>query len=189
MRAPAVQPLRYLVLSVAATVSAMLPCAPLLALLSPTLTVAGIVANVVAAPFGEAAALPLCLAHAVLSPFPVLEHGTALVASGALLVVKRVAHASADAKWLAFHVPPPDAWQLAVLVVGGVAVSLPGRLRRVWALSSAAALVALELSIRRAGHPHGELRVTTVGRRAGRLHAGRFARRQADAHRRRRLRR
>jgi competence protein ComEC len=156
------KPLRYLALSAAATSSAMLPCAPLLALISPTLTAAGIAANVVAAPFGEAAALPLCLAHAVLSPFPVLERGTALVASGALLVVKRVAHLSADARWLAFHVPPPDAWQLAVLVVGGVAVALGGRFRGLWALSMAAALLVLELAIRRAGRPLGELRVTAV---------------------------
>ncbi len=156
------KPLRYLALAAAATTSAMLPCAPLLALISPTLTVAGIAANVVAAPFGEAAALPLCLAHAVLWPFPVLERGTALVASGALLVVKRVAHLSADAKWLAFHVPPPDAWQLAVLAVGGVAVALGGRLRRVWALAAVAALVVLELCIRRVGRPLGELRVTAL---------------------------
>ena len=156
------KPLRYLALSAAATSSAMLPCAPLLALISPTLTVAGIAANVVAAPFGEAAALPLCLAHAAFSPFPVLERGTALVASGALLVVKRVAHSSADARWLAFHVPPPSAWQLAVLVVGGVAVAFGGPLRRVWTLSSAAALIVLELAIRRAGRPLGELRVTVV---------------------------
>ncbi len=156
------KPLRYLALSAAATTSAMLPCAPLLALISPTLTAAGIAANVVAAPFGEAAALPLCLAHAVLSPFPVLEHGTALVASGALLVVKRVAHLSADAKWLAFHVPPPDSWQLCALVVGGVAVALGGRLRGLWALSAAAALLVLELAVRRAGRPLGELRVTAL---------------------------
>ncbi len=154
--------LKHLGESVAATIASMLPCAPLLALLAPTLTVAGIIANVVAAPFGELVALPLCLGHGLLEPWPAAERGVALVASGALLVVRRVAHASADATWLAFHVPAPTPWHLALLVVGGTALVLARRQRVVWALSTAASLALVELATWRAGHPRGELRVTVV---------------------------
>ncbi len=64
---------------------------PLLALLASGVTLAGLVANVLASPLGESVALPLCLAHLLLAPIPMLERGAALVASGALLVVKRIA--------------------------------------------------------------------------------------------------
>src|SRR5690606_2115273 len=57
---------KYLAASVIATVSSMLPCAPLLALLSSELTLAGILANLIAGPIGELFALPLCLLHTLL---------------------------------------------------------------------------------------------------------------------------
>ena len=94
---------RFVGQSVAATLSSMLPCAPLLALLSPELTFAGVLANVLAAPFGETVALPLCLGHVLLSPLPLLERGVALVASGALSVVKQIANESAAATFLALR--------------------------------------------------------------------------------------
>lgn len=156
-------PLRWAATSVAATIASMVACAPLLTLLSPELSLAGIAANVLAAPFGETAALPLCLLHAIASPVPEVERGLALVASGALLVVKHIALASADARWAALALPPPTAWQLAVVAVGGLccAVARPQR-RWIVAAVAIAAWGLLELAARRAGRPLGELRVTVL---------------------------
>lgn len=163
-------PLRYLAESVIATVSSMLPCAPLLALLSSELTIAGILANVFAAPFGELFALPLCLAHCLLAPFAWLEHGTALVASGALLVVKKVAHLSAAATALHVYVPPPEPWHFVLLAVCATGFALSrdprARVRRIlragWLLSGVVALTVVELAAHRAGNPKGVVRVTFV---------------------------
>src|SRR5439155_23341530 len=91
-------PLRFLAKSFAVTLSATIPCAPLLALLASGVTLAGLVANVVAAPVGEAVALPLCLLHALLALLPSVERGAALVASGALLVVRKIARVAASAR-------------------------------------------------------------------------------------------
>jgi competence protein ComEC len=161
------RPLRWLLLSMAATVASMLPCAPLLALLSPDLGLAGLLANVVAAPLGEIVALPLCLTHPLTAPLPALEKGVALVASGGLLVVRAVAHASASATWFALPVPQPGAWHLAVLGVGAVGARLAYGTRRAllcsfWALTLAAGLSAVELAMRRAGTPQGRLRITAI---------------------------
>jgi competence protein ComEC len=153
--------------SLAATLSAMAPCAPLLAVLGPSITIAGIFANVVAAPFGEVVALPLCLAHAIVF-FAPLEHGIGLVASGALLVVRALARASAAATYLAVPVPPPSAWQFVALAVGtlGAAsckVERSGRtLRLAWLGATAAALFVLERAAIYAGHPRGVLRITVL---------------------------
>jgi competence protein ComEC len=170
---------RFVGQSVAATVSAMLPCAPLLALLSPELTFAGVLANVLAAPFGETIALPLCLSHVFFAPFPPLERGVALVASGALLTVKQIAKESAAATFLALHVPDPTPWHFAVLVVGAAAVALPppwtplassARREALWrrrarvgvALASALSLAVVEAGARAAGQSTGVLRVTAL---------------------------
>src|SRR5690606_23150256 len=88
------RPARAFGKAIATTLAAMAPCAPLLAMLGSDLTLAGVLANVIAAPFGELVALPLCLAHAVTAAVPPLEQGVALVASGALLVVRQIAHES-----------------------------------------------------------------------------------------------
>lgn len=110
---------RFVAESVAATIASMLPCAPLLAVMSPDLTLAGIVANVLAAPFGEFVSLPLCLLHTLLAPLPTLERGVALVASGGLLAVKQIAHEAAQLESLSIRTPPPSSWHFAVLVVAG----------------------------------------------------------------------
>jgi competence protein ComEC len=163
--------LRYVALSVVATTSSMLPCAPLLALLSGRLTVAGVFANVIAMPFGELIALPLCLAHALLGALPALERGVALVASGALLVVKKVALASAATQALAFNVPVPGGWHLCV---GGVAVvgawAAVGRIgpggwraaRVSWAGAALLGLGLVEWAQVRVHRPVGVLRVMAV---------------------------
>jgi competence protein ComEC len=169
---------RFVGQSIAATISAMLPCAPLLALLAPELTVAGVIANVLAAPFGETIALPLCLAHVLLAPFPMLERGVALVASGALSVVKQIAHESASATWLAGEVPDPTAWHFALLAVGAAALVTQGRVERAWGLTweppcrrawrsaclvaTAAALFVLELGVRAGAATRGVVRVTAL---------------------------
>ena len=165
------RPLRYLMLSVVATTSAMLPCAPLLALLSPTLTVAGVFANVLAMPFGEVIALPLCLGHALTFWLPPLEQGVAMVGSGALLVVKHLAFGSAALESLALSVPDPGRWHLALLAVGALgtvlASSTKGPLssraaRLVWLTASLVGLGLVEGASRHAGHPHGVLRAQFV---------------------------
>ena len=107
------RPLRFVVTSLATTWSATLPCAPLLALLASGVTVAGLIANVLAAPLGEAVALPLCLLHLLLSPLPAVERGVALVASGALLLVKRIALLSARESFVGVTLPDPNRAQLS----------------------------------------------------------------------------
>lgn len=103
------------------TLAATLPCVPILLSMSPGLSLASIAANLLAAPLGEAVALPLCLAHALCSPLPALERGVALVASGALALIRGVARASASVEWLYIELPPPSEWHLACIVSGVMA--------------------------------------------------------------------
>jgi competence protein ComEC len=114
--------LRYASLGSIATLSSTVPCAPLLALMDGRLTAAGLLANLLAGPLGELAALPTCLLHVAASPVPGLERGLALVGSGALLAVRWIALQSASATFASFAVPLPSAWQLGVLILGAVAV-------------------------------------------------------------------
>ncbi|MFO0567859.1 MAG: DNA internalization-related competence protein ComEC/Rec2 [Polyangiaceae bacterium] len=155
------RPLAYLARSVATTLAAMVPCLPLLALFSPEQTVAGLFANTLAAPIGEAVALPLCLLHPVLGGIPYFGAGLALVGSGALLWVRGVAKVSASLRFLAFPVPVPTEWHLALLALVALGAWLrPPRWRFV--VAGAVALVALELGAIRAGNPRGELRVSVL---------------------------
>jgi len=169
------RPLRFLAVSFGTTLSATIPCAPLLALLASGVTLAGLVANVVASPLGESVALPLCLAHQLLSPFPALERGAALVASGALLVVKRIAWLSADASFLALTLPEPGRFQLGVIAIfvfgwcalrGRAFVDLGARVRQRlrlgWSAAAVLAFCGLELGARRAGTPHGVIRASAL---------------------------
>lgn len=169
------RPGRFLAVSFATTLSATIPCAPLLALLSSGITLAGLFANVVASPLGESVALPLCLGHLLLSPIPALERGAALVASGALLVVKRIAWLSAEASFLALTLPEPGRYQtavIAVFVLGGCALrgrafrGFGERVRRrllvAWAAAAVSAFCALEFATRRTGSPHGVIRASAL---------------------------
>ncbi|HYQ01703.1 MAG TPA: DNA internalization-related competence protein ComEC/Rec2 [Polyangiaceae bacterium] len=169
------RPLRFLATSFATTLSATIPCAPLLALLASGITLAGLVANVLASPLGESVALPLCLGHLLLSPIPALERGAALVASGALLVVKRIAWLSADASFLALTLPEPGRFQLSVIAAfgfgwcalrskafHGLGRSVRQRLLIAWAAASVAAFTGLEAATRRAGTPHGVIRASAL---------------------------
>lgn len=157
--------LRALGVGVTTTLSAMVPCAPLLALLGADLTLAGVFANVVASPIGETVALPLCLLHALVSAWPALESGVALVASGALLAVRRIAHESAAQSWLAIPVPDPNGFQLALVSVLAALLVLTRGERARWRaglLGAALGLLLIESAARAAGRSLDELRVTSL---------------------------
>ncbi len=169
------RPLRFIAMSFVTTLSATIPCAPLLALLASGVTVAGLVANVLAAPLGETVALPLCLSHLLLAPVPPLERGAALVASGALLLVKRIAKASAAASFFGLTLPEPGCVQLTLIVVcilglvvlrGSAFVTLDvserRRLNVVWCALSALLFCGVEAAARRAGRPLGVLRASAL---------------------------
>ncbi len=147
--------------SLAVTLAATVACTPYLALLAPSLPVGGLFANVLAAPVGEFVALPLCLAHGLLAPWPLVERGAAVVASGSLLVVRAVAHSTAELAWLAVRVPCPTPWQLALVgpCVTWLWWSPPSR-RLPIALATAAVWVLLEVGAVHAGTGRGRLRVT-----------------------------
>ncbi|MBX3207284.1 MAG: ComEC/Rec2 family competence protein [Labilithrix sp.] len=139
----------------ATTAAATIACAPVLATMAPELPLSGLLANVVAVPLGEAAALPLCLVHAVLAGWPAAESGCAAAASGALLLVRVVARAFT---WGALPVPSPTAEELGVFAASASGAAL-GRPRR-WLGLGALALVLLEALARGRGAPERVLRVT-----------------------------
>ncbi len=143
----------------ATTIAASLPCVPILARFSPTVPMGGVIANLVAVPLGEWAALPLCLAHALLSCWPAAERGCAILATGALVIVRSIARGFAS-PGLTAAVPQPTAWQLGVLAVALAALFLRARLLAPLVGASAIAVLALEVEARRAGAPVGVLRVT-----------------------------
>ncbi len=156
-------PLRWFLLSLTTTVSAMIPCTPLLLLMAPTLTLGGLLANVLAGPIGEMAALPLCLTHVIASPLPWLESGLALAGSGALLAVRAIAHVTAAQSWLSFALPPPNAWHFSVLAVTLAWTSFARLALRRWlAVGGLLGLALVEWASWQAGHPRGRLRVTVV---------------------------
>jgi competence protein ComEC len=161
VRGPALA--KKLLAPAATTLSAMLGCAPTLAVLAPTVPMLGIASNLVAAPLGELLALPICLGHALLWWAPPVERGAALLGSGALLGVRAVARWSMAAGAV-IPVPPPTATELAVIAVAAVAAwAAPGRARRIGALAlGAAAWLAAELVAQRAGAPRGVLRVSVL---------------------------
>lgn len=157
------RPLRWFVASLATTVSAMLPCVPLLALLGSEIGLAGLFANVVAGPIGETCALPLCLLHAIVAFWPGLEQGVAMAGGGALLVVRAIARLSAEQSGLRLMLPIPGALQLALLAAASVGFALAGvggaaRARRAALVAVALLGVAgLEQAQRAAGAPRGQL--------------------------------
>ena len=106
-------------------------------------------------------ALPLCLAHALLAPWPAAERGCALVASGALRVVRWIARGFAGIPSLSAAVPTPTSWQLVAIAVGlvGAVIARRGWRGPIVAIAGAVVLVA-EIGARRAGCPVGVLRVT-----------------------------
>jgi competence protein ComEC len=149
--------------AVATTLSATIGCAPLIAFLAPTLPLGGVPANLLAVPLGELLALPLCLVHAVLGSFPVIERGDALVASGSLLLVRGIARVTEQVSWLAVPVPSPTPWQCAILWCSAAAIGWgPKTSRLAAALTACALLLLCEARIRQMGSPRGKLRVTVL---------------------------
>lgn len=145
----------------ATSLAPTIACAPVLASLSTKVPVAGLLANVIAAPLGETIALPICLLHAIVSPVPILGAGLARVGGGALLLVQKIAHVAADTG-LAVPVPSPTAAEIAVVLVGSMVLAVVSR-RRAWvAALFVAVLVALEFVARYSGRTHGELRITAL---------------------------
>lgn len=156
-------PLKKLLAAVATTLAAMLGCAPILTLLAPTLPLLGVAANLLAAPLGELAALPICLGHTLLAWAPRVEQGAAFLGSGALLGVRSLALFTA-ASGAVVPLPPPTALELALLAIAATAAFIaPDRRRRLIALAlGVLALGAAELGARREGAPHGVLRISAL---------------------------
>jgi competence protein ComEC len=149
--------------AVSASLAASIACAPVLACMTADLPVAGVIANLIAVPLGELAALPLCLAHALFEPMPSVERGCAFAASGALSLVRSVARGFAHIPWGAAPVPTPTAAQLAAIAIGVAAAtravtSRPWR----WAGPCIVAVLVCELHARARGSPKGVLRVTML---------------------------
>lgn len=154
-----------------ATIAATLPCALLLASISQRFSLLGVAANVVAAPFGEVVALPLCLAHSLSSGWQELEAGLAIVASGALIVVRRIAWFSASVEMLSLDLPRPTAWHYCGCAVAAVAswlswtcfgekeVRFRRNLRR-WIFGACVIVASAEVHARLRGNPRDVLRVT-----------------------------
>lgn len=142
----------------ATTLAASIPCVPLLARFAPTVPLGGVIANLMAVPVGECAALPLCLVQALLWWWPAAEKGCAILGSGALLLVRAIARGFSVPS-LTGEVPQPTAWQLAVLTLMLAAMAMRVRRDATLAMGSAA-LLLLELGARRAGAPRGYLRAT-----------------------------
>ena len=145
-----------------ATAAAHAACLPLLLTMSSEVPLLSVAANVLAAPIGELAALPVCLLHAVSWWLGPVEQGAATLGSGALEVVRSVAHAAADGGFL-LHCPPASPWQVAVLGGGALLVWCAPRSSRRWRVAVVVALLALfELAAVRDGAPRGQLRVTVL---------------------------
>jgi competence protein ComEC len=146
----------------ATTLAASIPCVPLLARFAPTVPVGGVLANLLAVPAGETAALPLCLVHALVGWWPSAEAGCAMAAGGALVVVRAIARAFATPA-LAIDVPQPTGWQLVAIFVGlAWFVLRRERASGGWRclLPVGFTILALEVEARREGAPRGLLRAT-----------------------------
>jgi len=151
--------------SLGTTLAATVPCAPILLRMGPALSLGGLVANLVAVPVGELAALPICLGHTLLAPLPLAEKGAALAGGGALLVVDGMAHATWKSRLGRVPLPRPTDAQLGVIAAAWVVVglgrgALGPRAVRGACVALALGLVASEVHARHVGRPRGALRIT-----------------------------
>ncbi|MBK9261487.1 MAG: DNA internalization-related competence protein ComEC/Rec2 [Polyangiaceae bacterium] len=161
VRGPA--PLQLVLRPIATTLAAMIGCTPFLAMITPNISVLGILANLVAGPIGELAALPVCLAHTVLAWLPPVEQGAAVIGGGALLFVRAVARVTSDLGGVVTF-PPPTPAHLATIAVTALAMGLAsGKLRRAAALATGLAMLLLvEVLAMRASAVPGKLRVRAL---------------------------
>jgi competence protein ComEC len=153
--------------ALAATLAASLACAPLLAQIAGAIPLAGIVANLVAVPIGELAALPLCNAAAALGAIGLgtLARIVGHAAGGAIVLLRGVARITSAPSFAVVAVPPPTAIQLAIMIAAAVAAYLAAPRRRglvVIALVATAALLLAEGIHLRDARPHGRLRITVL---------------------------
>lgn len=158
--------------SLATTVAASVPCAPVLLRMGPAISLGGLVANLVAVPVGEVAALPLCLGHTLLAPLPAAERGAALAGGGALVVVRALAHATASSRLGRVVLPRPTDVELGAVAAvwllfglwprasGANVVVVAPRLRAAALVGVALVGLSSELVTRREGAPAKVLRVT-----------------------------
>lgn len=156
------RPLRAVTLAACTTVSALLPCVPVLSLMSSEITLAGIFANLIAGPLGETASLPLCLLHAVMGPLPWVERGLALCASGALLLVAKIAQITAAMQWARVSVPYLCSAQFCLLALGALIIARANA-RRIRGLLTVVGILAfglVEFAAHTLGNPHDKLRIT-----------------------------
>jgi competence protein ComEC len=162
VRSVPTKPLRLVCLAATTTICAMLPCVPILSLMSPDVTVAGVFANVIAGPLGEAASLPLCLVHAVVGLFPAAERGLALCASGSLLLVAQIAKLTAGLQWARVAIPYLSGAQFCVLLLTALAVASGSNRHARGALTALGVLafVLVEFATRSHGSPRNRLRIT-----------------------------
>ena len=156
-------PLQFVLRPIATTLAAMTGCTPFLAMMTPSISVLGILANLVAGPIGELAALPVCLAHAVLAWLPPVERGAALIGSGSLLFVRVVARVTSNAGGM-ISFPPPTPAHLATIAVTALAMGLSiGRARRISAFAAGVAMLLLvEVLAMKAGTTRDKLRVRAL---------------------------
>lgn len=156
--------------SLATTVAASVPCAPVLLRMGPAISLGGLVANLVAVPVGEVAALPLCLGHTLLAPLPAAERGAALAGGGALVVVRALAHATAASRLGRVVLPRPTDVELgavaALWLLFGLWPRVPNgglvapRLRSAALVGVVLVGLSSEIVTRREGAPEKVLRVT-----------------------------
>ncbi len=156
------RPFRWAAAPVAATIAASAFCLPWLTLLSPTFSVVGVFANVVAVPVGELVSLPACLLHLLLSPAPMVERGMALLGSGSLLVVRAIARFGADIEALSFATPRPTTWQLCSCALTAAAVLAFPKKRLVAIACGIAAWMLFEVVVIHVQQPRDKLRVTVL---------------------------
>jgi competence protein ComEC len=151
----------WLAHAISPTLAATFPCAPILARFAPTQPLGGVVANLLAVPLGEAVALPICLVHALAAPFAPVERGAADVATGALRLVRLIAHGFAHFRPLLIPVPPPSGVQLALFALLLLAaMSCRGRRRVELMIALAVGTLLGEVATIHSGSPRGALRAT-----------------------------
>jgi competence protein ComEC len=143
--------------AVGTSLAATVACLPILARFTPTVPLAGVIANLLAVPLGESAALPLCLVHAAAWWWPAVERGCAATASGALVIVREVARAASNTA-VTLRVAQPSGWQLAACGVALGAAAM--RRHRGFVAAASASLIFLEVGARASGAPRGLLRAT-----------------------------
>jgi competence protein ComEC len=154
-----------------ATLSASVCCAPLIAGISASVPVIGVLANIVAMPVGELLALPLANALAVMGAcfpaarsLPVLRF-VSMVGAGALASLAAIARWAAAPSWATAPMPPPTTLQLTVMIAAALVVAFGRRpwARARWAVPLAALLfLADEGRASAAGAPRGRLRISVL---------------------------